>query len=74
MMKNGQVGSPLTKEIKMANGTIVTTEGVATKSDGSTTVLKEGDYVMMSGSTNKKLSWKTQTISPAKIKTDTLKK
>ncbi len=74
MMKNGQSGIPLTKEIKMANGTIVTPEGVATKSDGSTTVLREGDYVMMSGSTNKKLSWKTPTISPVTIKTDTLKK
>ncbi len=74
MMKNGQSGSILTKEIKMANGTIITPEGLATKSDGSTTVLREGDYVMMSGSTNKKLNWKTTTISPATFKKDTLKK
>ncbi len=72
MMKNGQAVSPLTKEIKMANGTSVTPEGVVTRSDGSTAVLKEGEYVMMNGSTNKKLSWKSATLSP-KIKSNTLK-
>ena len=66
LMKNGQSGSPLTKEIKMANGTTVTPGGVVTKIDGSTANLREGDYVMMSGSTNNKLNWKIQTISLAK--------
>jgi hypothetical protein len=73
IMKNGQPVGSLTKDMTMADGTSVTPSGLVTKSDGSTASLREGDYIMMSGASNKKLSWKAKPISPTKMKTDTLK-
>ena len=48
MMKNGQT-TQLTTDMTLDNGTVVMTNGTVKAKDGSTTTLKEGDYVSMDG-------------------------
>jgi hypothetical protein len=50
MMKNGQT-TQLTSDLTLDNGTVVMTNGTVKAKDGSTTTLKEGDYVSMDGTT-----------------------
>ena len=48
MMKNGQT-TQLTTDMTLDNGTVVLANGTVKAKDGSTTTLKEGDYVTMDG-------------------------
>ena len=48
MMKNGQT-TQLTTDLTLDNGTIVTANGTVKMKDGTTSALKEGDYVGMDG-------------------------
>ena len=50
MMKNGQT-TQLTTDMTLDNGTVVMTNGSVKAKDGSTTTLKEGDYISMDGTT-----------------------
>ncbi len=56
MMKDGKIvvtemgmTNPATVDKKLLNGTVITTSGVVTGKDGTTTQLKEGDYVSLTG-------------------------
>ena len=56
MMKDGKLvatemgmTNPVTADKKLLNGTVISTAGVVTGKDGTTTQLKEGDYVSLSG-------------------------
>ncbi len=56
MMKDGKLiatemgmTNPITADKTLRNGTIITTNGVVTGKDGSTTQLREGDYVSLTG-------------------------
>jgi hypothetical protein len=56
MMKDGKLMStemgmtnPLTADMTLRNGTVITSSGVVTGKDGTTTQLREGDYVSLSG-------------------------
>ncbi len=50
MMKNGQT-TQLTSDLTLDNGTVVMANGTVKAKDGSTTTLKEGDYISMDGTT-----------------------
>jgi hypothetical protein len=41
--------NPVTADKTLRNGTIITTNGVVTGKDGTTTQLREGDYVSLTG-------------------------
>ena len=57
MMKDGQT-TQLTTDLTLDNGTVVTADGTVKNKDGTTTTLKEGDYVAMDGTTgNIKNRW-----------------
>ena len=56
MMKDGKLmatemgmTNPLTADKTLRNGTIITSSGAVTGKDGTTTQLREGDYVSLSG-------------------------
>jgi hypothetical protein len=56
MMKDGKLvatemgmTNPVSTDKKLLNGTVISTSGVVTGKDGTTTQLKEGDYVSLSG-------------------------
>jgi hypothetical protein len=56
MMKDGKLvatemgmTNPVSADKKLLNGTVISTAGVVTGKDGTTTQLKEGDYVSLSG-------------------------
>jgi len=75
LMKNGQA-IPLTQDLVLANGTIITAVGTVKMKDGTTTTLKEGDYVLMDGTRGKlkmkKDNMSKDTLMPV-MKTDTLR-
>jgi hypothetical protein len=78
MMKNG-LTTQLTTDLTLENGTVVMVNGSVKTKDGITTVLKEGDYVSMDGTTGNiksalqpKDKIKDSTISD-KMKTDSVK-
>jgi hypothetical protein len=78
MMKNGQT-TPLTTDLTLDNGTVVMTNGTVKAKDGSTTTLKEGDYITMDGTTmgnmdkwSKDHMGKDSTM-PDKMKADTVR-
>src|SRR5664279_241842 len=48
MMKNGQT-TQMTTDLTLDNGTVVMANGNVKSKDGTTTTLKEGDYVGMDG-------------------------
>jgi hypothetical protein len=69
MMKNGQT-TQLTTDLTLDNGTVVKSDGTVQAKDGTTTTLKEGDYVAMDGTTgNIKNNWQQKD----KMKSDSLK-
>ena len=71
MVKNGQA-TQLTADLTLDNGTVVKSDGTVQAKDGTTTTLKEGDYVTMEGTTgNVKNRW--QQNDKDKMKSDSLK-
>ncbi|MEP6952411.1 MAG: DUF6799 domain-containing protein [Ginsengibacter sp.] len=69
MMKNGQT-TQLTTDLTLDNGAVVMSNGTLKSKDGTTTTLKEGDYVAMDGTTgNIKNRWQQKD----KMKSDSLK-
>ncbi len=69
--KNGQA-APLTENVTLNDGTIVTPDGTVKKTDGTTVTLKEGDYVTADGKLGNLAQWKKQNeTQPAA--TDTVK-
>ena len=78
MMKNGQT-TPLTKDMTLANGTIIMANGSVKAKDGTTTILKEGDYVKWDGTIGnittkmQKGNMVKDSALPEKMKTDTVK-
>ena len=78
VMKNGQT-TQLSKDMTLDNGTIIMASGTVKAKDGTTTILKEGDYVKWDGTIgNIKTKWpqdhmgKDSTM-PDKMKTDSVK-
>jgi 2-keto-4-pentenoate hydratase/2-oxohepta-3-ene-1,7-dioic acid hydratase in catechol pathway len=69
----------LTTDMTLDNGTIVMTNGTVKAKDGSTTTLKEGDYVTMDGTSMGNMNdWKKDpqlkdSTMTDKMKTDSLK-
>ncbi|SFD02590.1 hypothetical protein SAMN05518672_101102 [Chitinophaga sp. CF118] len=53
VMKGGKT-TEMTKEMTMTNGTKVMTDGSVKMKDGKTTMMKDGDCIMMSGKMKKK--------------------
>ena len=49
MMKAGKPISPMTSDVTMSDGTIMTTDGVAKRKDGTQTHLTNGQMMMMDG-------------------------
>lgn len=43
------INNPLTADKKLTNGTVVSTAGLVTATDGTTTQMSEGDHVSLSG-------------------------
>lgn len=78
MMKDGQT-TQLTTDLTLDNGTVVMTNGSVKTKDGTTTTLKEGDYIGMDGTIgNIKNKWpKNNMVKDSmmrdKMKTDSLK-
>ncbi len=71
MMKDGQT-TQLTTDLTLDNGTVVMADGTVKNKDGTTTTLKEGDYVAMDGTTgNIKNRW--QQKDKDKMKADSAK-
>ena len=66
MMKNGQT-TPLTTDLTLDNGTVVMANGTVKTKDGTTTTLKEGDYVGMDGTMG---NVKNRTQPKDKMQTD----
>jgi hypothetical protein len=48
MTQNG-LSNPVTQETALVNGTKIKADGTVTMADGTTTTLKEGDYMSLSG-------------------------
>jgi hypothetical protein len=77
MMKNGQT-TQLTSDLTLDNGTIVMANGSVKTKDGTTAILKEGDYVGMDGTMgNVKDKWPKNNTgkdpSTDKMKSDSVK-
>jgi surface antigen len=69
MMKNGQT-TQLTTDLTLDNGAVVKADGTVQAKDGTTTTLKEGDYVAMDGTIgNVKNKWQQKD----KMRSDSLK-
>ncbi|HKV55668.1 MAG TPA: DUF6799 domain-containing protein [Candidatus Binataceae bacterium] len=49
IIKQGHPAMPMTGPMTMADGSIVTTDGIVKKTDGTRVHLREGDMVMMDG-------------------------
>jgi len=49
LMTQSSLTSPVTQETALVNGTKVRPDGSVTMADGTTTMLKEGDYMSLSG-------------------------
>ena len=49
MMKAGKPMTPMTSDLTMSDGTIMTTDGVAKRKDGTRTHLTNGQMMMMDG-------------------------
>ena len=49
MMKDGKPTSPMTTDVTMSDGTIVTTDGTVKRKDGTETRMRNGQMMMMDG-------------------------
>jgi len=56
MMKDGQT-TPLTTDLTLDNGAVVTTDGRVKSKDGTVTTLNEGDYVTIEGTPGNISKW-----------------
>jgi hypothetical protein len=73
MMKNGQT-TQLTTDLTLDNGTVVMADGTVKAKDGTTSTLKEGDYVTMNGMTgNIKTKWQQNKMSKDSTTLDKMK-
>ena len=59
MMKDGQT-TPLTSDLTLDNGAIVTADGNIKSKDGTVTTLKEGEYVTMEGTLGNTKKWEKE--------------
>lgn len=60
VMKDGKT-MPMDKDMTMANGTVVMTDGMCTMKDGKTMTMKEGDMMDMNGKMGKMKMGKMKT-------------
>lgn len=49
LMTQSSLTTPVTQETSLVNGTKIRPDGTVTMNDGTTTTLKEGDYMSLSG-------------------------
>lgn len=72
MMKNGQT-TQLTTDMTLDNGTVVMANGTVKTKEGTTTTLKEGDYVAMDGTIGNIAKWRKDHMMKDSTMSDKMK-